>query len=383
MRIPLPLRPLALGLWLPALAMLLGLSTPVHALMQTDMTILGVSTNLDKLGVVESWIGDGSGLFFCEVRLYGKDQWEPLDVKQIQPTESQSAGEKACKTLQQKVTKANELHVVPWKALELTPAPPAIKNEAGQLLTGTLEELAENYPTLQEYTFALSPNDRWQVAINSLVQPEMLETPSGSQHVVYKPVGFDFAFRPEVEPIPFLTFHLPYDEGTALITPIKTLINEQFGLIMVTLREYRQGYEGFDYHYRPLYLSWPTYLPLSAEEARTKLLKAAEYAMEPTEWQKGPNSMHPAYRAYLRMKQEHLPKEEILGALDDASPAGKLYWMALLLHRDPQEYQKVYQEVLRESGHNTDVLEAQGQAWATRPFNQILKEQVRKILYAQ
>lgn len=343
------------------------------ALLQTDFQVLGVSTDLKKLGVAETWIEDGSGIPHCEVRLYYRDQWitpQTRMLEMVKGNEMQPFQQK-CQDLQQELIREADLHEIDWEEARISPRPFPIKDANGRIQPDS--EIIKNYPHTQTVTFRFPDGDSWQWIIRSPQNPQdALLNPQVKNPK--KPLAL-FTLSPEEEPIAFESGVLSYNESQILYSPVRVLVNNHYGLMITVLRDTRQGFEGFDYHYRPIFLKWPDYQLLSDEEAKSMLIRTTEYAMESDIFRRGPNTLNPRYRAYMHLRNTDLSQEEILAALKQASPAGKLYWLALLNDHYPELYQTISNQLLTQVPATVEVIQIQGEDWQPHPFRQLLQEQ--------
>src|SRR5258708_3695583 len=73
----------AIILFLATLSFLFLGILPAQALYQTDVQFLGLSEDLDKLGVTQTWTDPADGLPHCKVELYKQGQWEPVETHDL------------------------------------------------------------------------------------------------------------------------------------------------------------------------------------------------------------------------------------------------------------------------------------------------------------
>lgn len=369
------------GAWLLMVSLLLA-TGPVNALNQTQMDIIGVSRNLELLGVMETWVADGSGFPHCEIRLYQKNRWEPVETWHLpneneEPTDNVPEMNKRCHALKTQVIEDQDLHDIEWDLADMSPEAPKIKDKQGRLLSPG-PEFAQQYPALQRYHFTLPPtSDAIDVLVKSSNAPNAYQLAQTGYEQAGKKPGYRVVLRPTEEPVPFDVVDRAYENYQLLITPIKMMISDHYGLIAIIFRDTHYGFEGFDYHYRPYFIKWPTMQPMSVEEARNNLIKATGYAMEPDELALGPNTRNLSYRSFVRLRHTKLPPDEIITALHRSSNSGKLYWLALLHEQDPQAYRQAAQSVLKARSIDLDVIQVMGEQWRTRNFHELIRQQAQ------
>ncbi len=364
--------PLLLGL------ISLQLLSPSWALLQSDFQLIGVSQDLKQLGVAETWVDDGSGFARCELRLYARNQWEPIKIEQIALGEVNEEQPKAnCASQQAAFRKKHNLHAINWDAAPFSPEPVKIKDEEGRLIPDAME--GQPFPDRQRYQFILGGEQPWEILVNSQPNPRYHKDITALSQEAMKPVPFRIVVRPKAEPVPFDVIENRYDNTQILLTPIKVLTNAHYGLVILMFRDTRLGFEGSDYFYRPYFMPWPDYQELAVEEARDLINESSEYIFLDSEFSRNPNGMHKNYRAFMRLKTQQLTRDDILGQLNHASPAGQLYWLALLGETDPDLYRTEATRLLQSSVALNDIIINGSDTWETVPFADLLKEQTQQI----
>jgi hypothetical protein len=361
-----------------SLLALVGLMQPGWAGLKTNVQIVGVSEDLKQMGFIETWVQDGSGFPYCETRLYDRNRWEPVAVKTVHSQDDNIAKfYPECKALEDELKEKAGLQKIDWDLVELSPPPPSIKDAQGHLLSDPFDG-GSRYPANQLYEFTLPNKVTWQIEVKSGTHPSTWDFANSENPLPKSKLPkYNVVFRPKLEPIAFDSIQSTYEEGQLLISPLKLLTNNNYGLITVMFRDVRQGFEGPDYHYHPYFIKWPDLQPMSVDEARSSLLKTSEYAMDPADGAKGDNAMHSAYRAYQRLKAERLPVNEIKAELEEATAAGKLYWLALLYDQSPADYRAEAQNLLREVPKTLEVIRLSGQDWQSQPLVDLVHQQAQ------
>lgn len=340
-----------------------SLTLSAFAVSQAKFELLGVSPDLSKLGVSEFWVNPTTGKKHCEVRIYKQDQWDVVDAKTLDETGQEQNVDtfmEQCDLLKRAAIGNETLTKLKWKQAGMDPAPISIKDETGTLKSNL--DFIGNFPKDQRVDFTLSPNNKWQIWLQSQYAGP-----------------YTIAFRPAEEPIPYQVIQSKYTTtGPALVMPLKMLSNAYYGLVIVMFREvYKDAKGDTQYRYRPYFTKWPDYVAMSIDEAKTILNKASEYAMEPSDLVKGPNTMTAGYRAYLRIRSAGLSLDEIDQNMNQASYAGKLYWLAVLRSVDQEAYEATVEDMLLQTPSTIEVIEQSGSKWQPKAWTQLLKQQAQ------
>lgn len=349
----------------------LGTVPMAWAVQQSRLDLLGVSTDLSTLGIAETWKDEGKGTYHCEIRLYRQNQWQPVHQNVLdRPATNESEFEQQCKELQQQVKQKNDLSAIIWDLAPVSPPPPAIRDKHGQLIPA--ETMLQSYPQQQEYSFILPPEAPWQVVLKTSVSRTRPED-------THLKAPYTLVIRPLLEPIPYEVVRGTYEPGQYLLVPYKMLINNHYGLVTLMLRDLRQDAGDVVYHYRPYFFKWPEYPVMSVDEAKNILTQTTDYAMGLDPMDKEPNALHPSYRAFMRLKAEKIPQAELETMLQLASPAGKLYVLALLHAQDPNQYQAVFQSMLKDAAPSVEIIHREGTTWESKPFRDMLLQQAKML----
>jgi len=365
-------------MWGLSLLLASGLGAPSWAVSpeQSAFEIIGVEANLKSVGVGERWTE--ASRTQCEARLIDRKSWEPTlrETLRANPDEPERAFGRRCMAFYAKFGKTHNLHTIDWAESAMAPMATSIKDDAGKLLSTS--PLVQDYPEIQVHDFGLGANDpTWQVVVKSNAEPDAWRL---YQHYWGVPEDeaptYQIVIRPKLEPIAVLSLDGRYKNGEALVSPLKVLTNDHYGLVLVMFRQTWTSPDGMLlYRYRPLMMKWPEFELLSVEEAHKVLMTTSEYAMEPSEMATGPNVRHLAYRAFMRLLVEKPAVSDIQAALSQASPAGKLYWLALLSFVSPEAYAEAQAHVLAETPKGTTVIEMMGNDWKTVPFEHLVHAQ--------
>ncbi len=334
---------------------IIGSLKPAQAMVQAEIELLGVSQDLTQLGTIETWTDTSP---HCRVQIYHRDQWEPILTQEFPGTQ--------CKQSAADLTEQYHLQKIKWTLAQMPQPAPKIKDDDDNLIPG-LNNLKTHYPLTQQYDFELRDSDKWQVFVQTPKNPlEASATP------------YTFILRPSLEPIPYITIHSTYQAPEVLVTPIKIMLSEFYGITVVMFRDTTLGKTDLDYHYRPFFIKWPNYQPMTVEEARQELTKASEYAMEPNLLVKGPNTLQPPYRAYLRLKTAHLPLDDLKASLQEASPAGKLYWLLLIADQNPVTAKHLREDLIEDPQSSESVIQVTGEQWQSVSFKSLLQAEANK-----
>lgn len=252
---------------LTLITLVMGMICPNSwALNETEFKVIGISSDGQTIGTVETWEEDGSGEMVCAVALYGPLSESPQAKEQLSLPPGEEVGRsyeaqeklflKKCQAFQREFRVRHQLSPTSFRTIALNPHPISIRNAEGRLKTGI--DLMEHYPSSQQYSFSTAPEHTYSVSIESSSTPNAWQTISAFLEAPDQgALGANPSYRIRISELDHTIYsatgHYTLDNMTALVSPSHVLYSTNASPVIVVLREYKKGFEGLDYSYRPIW----------------------------------------------------------------------------------------------------------------------------------